>query len=75
MKVKFNILYKTGHQDEIIQEVTEENEASIERLVETIQTGFKENMNGAITFGDGLTGGYFIRLADVSRIKVGIISE
>lgn len=75
MKVKFSILYKTGHQDEIIQEVTEENEVSIGRLVEIVQDGFKENMNGVITFGDGLTGGYFIRLADVSRIKVDIISE
>lgn len=74
MKVRYSILYKNGHEDEFIQEVTEENENAANDLAETVRNGFKNNTNGIITFGDGKTGGSFIRLSDISRMTVEVVS-
>lgn len=74
MKVRFSILYKNGHEDEFIQEVTEENKNATNDLVETVRNGLKNNTNGIITFGDSKTEGSFIRLSDISRMTVEVIS-
>ncbi|QJX62997.1 hypothetical protein HLK66_15920 [Niallia circulans] len=67
MKMKYKILYKSGHEDEIIQEATEQEVQTINDL---IITSFNENTNGYITLGDGEKKGRAIRLADVSRVEV-----
>lgn len=73
MKIKFSILYKNGCVDEIIQEITEKNSDKVNNLIKDIKTNFRDDINGFVSFGDGSTSGYFIRLADISRVKTEII--
>jgi len=72
MKVKYEILYKSGHVDVIEQEVSEEE---VRGINETIVEGFQEEADGILTFGDGERKGYFVRLSAVERVSIEIIEE
>ena len=70
INVEFSILYKNGHEDVIKQQATDEQ---YEGVTNTITEGFTEDQLAMITFGNGEDNGYFIRLSDVSRVKVRIL--
>ena len=70
IKARFLVLYKSGHEDVIEQEATEED---FEQIVSFIRRGLKDEMNGLLTFGDQAEQGHFIRLSDVSRVKMEIV--
>ena len=65
MKVKFTVLYKNGHQDEIVQEGTAEE---IKRVITTFEISFQENKSTYISFGDGEKA-CCLRVSDVSRVS------
>jgi hypothetical protein len=72
MKMKYKVLYKNGHEDEIIQEATEKE---VENTNEIIITSFFHDRDGYLSIGDGIKKGSFIRLSDVSRVSVEALME
>ncbi|MEK4827839.1 hypothetical protein NSS71_25435 [Niallia sp. FSL W8-0951] len=72
MKMKYKVLYKNGHEDEIIQEATEKE---VKNINEIIITSFNENASGYITLGDGEKKGFALRLDDISRVSVEALTE
>ena len=70
LNVKFFILYKNGTEDIVKQQATEEEYNGV---VKTFNDSFTEDCPAILTFGNGKDEGYFIRLSDVSRIKVEIL--
>lgn len=72
MKIKYNILYRSGQKDEIIQEGTQEK---IQEINDAVFQAFEHDLCGVITFGDEETKGYFIRVSDVSRMSIKILEQ
>jgi len=70
MKVKYEILYKSGHVDVIEQEATKDAFSSINQL---ITKGFLDDESGVLNFGNRVSEGNFVRLSAVDRVKVNII--
>ena len=70
INVEFSVFYKNGHEDVIKQQATEEQ---YEEVINTFTESFKEDCPAIITFGNGEDEGYFIRLSDVSRVKIRIL--
>jgi hypothetical protein len=71
MQIKFKILYKNGFEDEIIQEFESEEEAKT--FNQAIEKSFGDELDGIFTLGDSVSEGYYIRLSDVSRVKVQLL--
>ena len=68
MKIQYDVLYKNGQEDSIVQEDLSEKEVGA--MDKVIRQGLEnDDVNGILTFGQGHTG-YFVRLSAVDRIKV-----
>lgn len=67
MKVTFSILYKNGAEDIIDQEG---KEAEIDNVLGVVKECLEGDVNGIITFGDGVTKGKFIRVSDITRVGI-----
>lgn len=72
MKMKYKFLYKNGHEDEVIQEATEQE---FEKMNNLITTSFFHGREGYLSVGDGDKKGSFIRLSDISRVEVESLTE
>ncbi|MFT4415296.1 hypothetical protein ACLM5H_15655 [Fredinandcohnia humi] len=70
MIMKYEFLYKNGHEDVINLEVTEDNVEKIESINKIIQLSMEGDVEGYITLGNGETEGHTIRVSDISRVKV-----
>ncbi|MFJ5621977.1 hypothetical protein ACIQD3_04410 [Peribacillus loiseleuriae] len=72
MKVKYKILYKNGVEDEIIQK---ESEKEITDISLVIYKAFENELGGVLTFGDGVSAGHYVQVADVSRVLINTIEN
>lgn len=70
LKVRFSILYKSGHED-VIEQIAKEEE--IDNTNQETMRAFKEDVHGTLTFGDSEKTGYFVRVKEVARLKCEIL--
>lgn len=71
MKVKYKILYKNGFEEEITQEGSDEELAEMNKVM---YEAIEKDLVGVISLGNGENEGNFIRLEDVTRINMQVIS-
>lgn len=67
--VVYKILYKNGKEDVIKQSVSEDSADDLAEVNRIINLSMKEGVNAVITFGDGVSQGYFIRVSDITRVE------
>lgn len=72
MKVKYKILYKSGAEDEIIQEASEN---VLQEVNDLIIECFKNGADGYLALSNGEEEGFMICLSDVSRVSVKPITD
>lgn len=69
--LQYSILYNNGHEDTILQEVTEDNKATLQEINGIIIDSMREGFDATITLENKEDSGrYLIRLTDVSRVKI-----
>lgn len=72
MKVQYELLFKNGVKEKVIQTATESEHIEIIKIV---QDSFKDGLQAIITFGDGSSVGRHIRVSDLSQMQTEILSE
>ena len=72
MKLIYEILYKNGKEDKITQEITEETNPHLHEINNTFEEAMREDLPAVVTFGDGASGGHYIRVSDISRVKLSV---
>lgn len=72
MKMQYDLLYRNGREDSIVQEGSEKEIADVN---EVIRQGIEnDDVEGILTFGDGKgTGGYQVRLSSLDRVRVTVL--
>ncbi|WP_433958853.1 hypothetical protein [Cytobacillus horneckiae] len=71
MKVKYKILYKNGFEEEITQEGPEKDLAEMNKVM---YEAIEKDMEGVLSLGDREHEGNLIRIGDISRINIQVIS-
>jgi hypothetical protein len=66
MKVRYDLLYKNGVKEEVIQEGTKEEHMEI---IQTINDAFLNDLHAVLTFGDGEKVGRYVRVSDLSQVQ------
>ncbi|MCM3110664.1 hypothetical protein [Lederbergia lenta] len=72
MKMFYEILYKNGKEDTIEVDLNEETTLLLREVNETLEEAMKEDLPAVITFGDGASGGHYIRVSDICRAKISV---
>ena len=76
MKVKFDLLYKNGHEDTITVNIeTREDEEGFEEMVRALEISFRTGENAHLTLGDGKAIGMHVRGSELCRVRTTILDE
>ena len=68
MKAEFKILYKNGHEDTVVVDITDSETAlGVVEVRESVNMAMREDISAVVEIGDGDTNGSIIRVSDVSR--------
>ena len=70
VKVRFTLLYKSGHIERIQQLATAQEVLNVNQA---IATTFKNDKSGLLTLGDHEDNGVFVRMSDLSMVRVEIL--
>lgn len=71
MIMNFDILYKNGHSEVIVQEAEEE---VLTQILSLIDNSFFHDTSGIVRFSDGKET-YVVRINDVCRVKYEVIES
>ena len=75
MKIVYKVLYRNGIEDDICVDVDEVNPDDLRNITDVVELGFREDISGLITLGNGRDSGSYIRIKDVIRVSVDVIKE
>lgn len=67
MKLIFKILYQSGYEDTVEQEMTKEDYGE---MINHLSSGWTDKLGALLTLGDKKKTGHFIRLDNISRITI-----
>lgn len=70
MKIRYELLFKSGAKEKVVQEATDEEHGGIMQIV---SDSFQNDLNAVITFGDGKKAGRQVRVSDLSQVHTEIL--
>lgn len=70
IKMRYDLLYKSGVKERVTQTATEEEHV---KIISIIQESFQNGANAFISFGDGAKTGRYIRVSDLSQMETEVL--
>ncbi|MFC4712251.1 hypothetical protein [Planococcus dechangensis] len=70
MKMKYELTYKSGQKEKVIQEATEQQHT---KIIQLVSDAFQNDSTAVITFGEGKGIGKYVRVSDLSQVVTEIL--